>query len=252
KGVFTGIPLDNSTVILKVAGSGEPLLVAGRVKRGKVVYFGGLDIWRWGFLPDFSLDRTTPLAALLSGVIRYLGEKDTLLFRLNANTFTYLAGEPVGFTFTALKPDGTPWEGLDVVLLLSPGGMRMPMIEKEPGVYRVEVPGLFAGRYSATAEVPLKLGSMNVRPMVQFEVSQQSVEMTKLGMNRRLLSRLAELTKGCFVPAESLGTFSDFEIKPVSLKRRLTFDPRGSPWWLAIGMVLFGIELFFRRRKGLL
>lgn len=252
KGVLTGTPLDNSTIILKVAESGEPLLAAGRVKRGKVVYFGGWDIWRWGFLPDFSLDRTTPLAILLNGVIRYLSEKDTLLFRLKTNAFTYLAGEPVSFTFTAFRPDGRAWEGLDVVLLISPNGMRVPMIEQEPGIYRAEVPGLNAGKYFATAEVPLKLGSRDVRPTVEFEVSQQSIEMTKLGTNRRLLSRVAAITGGFFVPAESLETFSDFEIKPVPVKGRLSFDPRGSPWWLAIGAALFGVELFFRRRKGLL
>lgn len=244
--VLTGTPLEHSIVILRVEETGEPLLVAGKVKKGKVVYLGGWDVWRWGFLPDFPPDKKTPLDVLLSGVIRYLSEKDTLLFRLNTDARTYLTGEPVRFTLTAKRPDGTPWEELDVQIFLNPGGLRFPMIEQEPGIYRVTVPGLRADNYSATAEV------FRLRSSVQFEVSPQSVEMARLGMNRRLLSRLAEVTGGWFIPAESLATFPDYEIKLAPVKRRLVFDPRGSPWWFTVGALLFGVELLLRRSKGLL
>ncbi len=263
--LFTGTPLPHSTTILKTRDEGAPVLVVSKIQKGKVAYFGGSPLWRWGFLPDFPQEKKTPLEILLSGIIRYLADKDTTLSRLETAALTYLAGEPIRFTFTAKHPDGTPWQGLDVNLSLTPGQISLPMIERDVGVYFGELPGLNPGKYTATA-IPYASGSTlnasGLRRSVSFEVLPQSVELIRLGMNQSLLTRLAQVTGGWFTPVESLppsvsaseqnerGNLNRLILK--SYRTGFTLNPRGSPWWFIIFALLFGCELLFRRKKGLL
>jgi len=250
-GMVSGQPRDERTVVwLEAQENGLPLLLAGRVKKGRVVYLGAWPIWRWGFIPDLPLEKETPLEILLDRVIRYLSEHDTVQFRLETDASNYLSGQPVRLSFFARMPDGTPWDGLDVNINLDSGKLILPMTEKSQGKYQIDIAGVPPKEHIAVAEA--KLASRVVgRANVEFVVSKQSIELIRLGLNRELLSRLANASGGWFVPAESLKEGRISQIQTKVYERKFIIDPRRLPWFFALLAVVFGLELALRRSKGL-
>jgi hypothetical protein len=221
-----------------------------------VVYLGAWPIWRWCFLPDFPLEKETPLEILLNGVCRYLSEPDTVQFRLETDAPAYLSGEPVRLKLFARRPDGTPWQGLDVRFNLNAEAQAkslvpaVPMLEKGEGRYEAQINGLLPGEHYA--DLIVRDGDKIVgRAKVGFSVLEQSREQLRLGLNRGLLVRLAEVSGGWFVRAESLSSGHIAQITPRVYERQIVLDPRRLPWWFGLIAVLYSLELVLRRKRGL-
>lgn len=248
--LITGVPATNAEVWLQVGENGKPVVVAGKMGKGRVVYFGGYPLWRWGFLPEVSFGRESPLAVFLDRVSRYLAEQDTSRFVLETDRLNYLAGEPVRLQLRARRPGGDFWEGLDVRIRVDTGSFWVPMVERGAGVYRVTLSGFGPGSHHAVAEVRqdgVTLGNARI----DWLVNEQGIELVRLGLNRGILEEIAQAGNGWFVPAESLNPELIKEIKTRGYQRRLILDPRSLPWWFGLMAVLFGVELLLRRRKGL-
>ncbi len=248
---FTGFypltPKEKVEVWLNSVERGEPLVVAYRIKRGRGVFLTAFPLWRWGFRPEFPFGSKTPLDIFLAGVVQYLGESDSGQFRLETDAPEYFAGEPVKVTLLAKTPDGAPWEGLDVRLYVD--SVFLPMTEGRSGRYDITISGLKPGRHSIFAE--LRTGEMNVgRVESEVLVAEQGVELSRLGVNQVLLSRIAEASGGFFIPAESLN--AKLEFKAAVYQRRIVFDPRRFPPVYGLVAVLFSLELLLRRKRGLL
>jgi hypothetical protein len=249
-GLFSGSGVAGVRVWVEAGESGQPLIIEQGLKKGRVVYVAGYPFWRWGFLPDFPVEKETPLAVLLDRVVRFLAEKDTNLFSLQTDAAGYLSGQPVRLRLFARRPDGGFWEGLDVQFKIDTLSRPVPMIERGGGRYEATVSGTGPGEHYAVAEV--RKGDKFIgSARVDWTVSVQSVELSRLGLNRTLLARIAEAGNGWLVLAESLDIRRLQDIKPRVLKRRLVLDPRVLPWWLVITAGLFGLEILLRRWKGL-
>jgi hypothetical protein len=249
-GLVSGPVIAGARVWVEAGENGLPLIVEHQFGKGKVVYLAGYPFWRWGFLPDYPIAQETPLAVFLERVIRYLAEKDTTLFVLQTDAASYLSGEPVRLRLFARRPDGGFWEGLDVRLKIDTLMRAVPMIEQGGGRYEAVISGMAPGAHYAVAEV--RSGNQNIgSARVEWTVSTQSVELNRLGLNRSLLSRIAEAGNGWLVPMESLDRRRFQEIKPRIYQRRLVLDPKALPWWFVSVAVLFGLEIGLRRRKGL-
>jgi hypothetical protein len=232
-----------------------PLVVAARAGRGKVVYVAAWPLWRWGFGPDQGPVTGTALSAFAAGVARYLAERDTSPFRLDADKPGYLGGEPVHLVLRAIGPDGRPWTGLNSALRVtaendSAPGNPAPMTEAGPGVYEFTLDAIGAGTWRATAEVR-QGDSLLGRVATGFAVAEQSVEFANTGMNEQLLRQIAEASGGRFFRPESLPG-AGFEMTLGSYRRSFRFDPRRAAWVYAAIAVLAGLEWFLRRRRGLL
>lgn len=250
-GVFSGRLRDEKAVIwLEAIEDRTPLLVGSRIKKGKVVFLGAYPIWRWGFISDFPLEKKTPLEIILDKVLRYLCEDDTLQFHLETAALIYPTGEPVRLTFSARMPDGNPWQGLDVSLNIDSRNSPIPLTEKDQGRYYVDIQGVLPGEHIAIAEAKLNDRVIG-RAKVQFTVSEQSIELLHLGLNRALLSRIAAMSGGWFVPLESLPATLINQIQTKVYERQLLLDPRRLPWCYGLLVALFGVELVLRRLKGL-
>ncbi|MEO0068777.1 MAG: vWA domain-containing protein [candidate division WOR-3 bacterium] len=246
-GMISGEPKDDKTLVwLEAVENGLPLLVARR----KVVFLGAWPIWRWGFIPDLPLERETPLEILLDRVIRYLGEDTEVQFRLEADAHNYHSGEPVRLRFYALTPDGNPWEGLEVGVNLDSERLTMPMIDNGGGRYEVEIAGVAPGEHVAFVEAKMD-GRVVGKAKAGFNVLEQGIELVRLGLNRGLLSRVAHLSGGWFVPAESLNASQINQIQTKVYERQFVIDPRRLPWVFALLTLIFGVELGLRRSKGL-
>jgi hypothetical protein len=257
-----------------------PLLVAGKAGKGKFVYVAAYPLWRWGFRPEARPEQGTPLSAFLSGVLRYLAERDTSPFWLDVADKDLYRGQPVRLILKAVAPDGRPWTGLGVTVQVvkdtqpkseargqKSGGRRddmdqetvtVPMTESGSGVYEATVEALGPGGYRAIATVEKTRDQGIERPSDQlgrattdFVVAEQALELANTGMNEGLLRAIAAAGGGRFYPAESLPRDGS-EIGLGSYQRRFTFDPRRAVWVYFLIALLAGAEWLLRRRRGLL
>ncbi|MEO0023148.1 MAG: vWA domain-containing protein, partial [candidate division WOR-3 bacterium] len=238
--LITGVPDAGAVVWIQAGENGKPVVVAGKRGRGRVVYFGGYPLWRWGFLPEISFGRESPLAVFLDRVSRYLAERDTNRFVLETDRMSYLAGEPVRLQLRARRPGGDCWEGLDVRIRVDTGGIWVPMVERGAGIYQATIQGSAPGSHHAVAEVRQE-GVVLGTAGVDWGVDEQGVELVRLGLNRGLLERIAQAGNGWFVPAESLAPELIKGIRTRGYQRRLVLDPRSLPWWFGLMAVLFGV-----------
>jgi hypothetical protein len=285
---FAGVrPLSVSggtpVVWLVAQESRVPLLVAEKHGQGKVVYAAAYPLWRWGFGPEEKPEQGTPLSGLVTGVVRYLAERDTSPFWLQAEKQELYRGQPVRLVMRAVAPDGRPWVRLSVLLGIagiadtpmdsgdtgdSPhsgtvpsGTVLVPMTETGEGVYEATLEALGPGRYRAVATVSLT-DTVLGRAATEFAVAEQALELANTGMNEGLLRAISEASGGRFFASESLAkgdgiydlrlTIGDLRIALGTYQRRFVFDPRRAAGVYVIVALLAGIEWFIRRRKGLL
>ncbi|MGQ9677740.1 MAG: hypothetical protein ACUVUD_00450 [bacterium] len=254
-GIWSGtVEEANVKVWMTALENDAPLLLAKKFGKGKVVFLAAFPLWRWGFLPDFPSYKPTPLEVFLSGVIRYLSERDIVPFLLEANVSNYLAGEQVILNLQARAPDATPWEGLDVrVEVKDSAGASfvIPMQEMGMGSYQTGIEYLAPGKYFAVAEIRSENRLIKRTAPVEFSVFRRSVEFTRLGLNQELMSQIAEISKGQFVRAESVEVIDVQRWGMGVYRYRFSFDPRKSPIVYGLLAVLFGLEIILRRQQGL-
>jgi hypothetical protein len=262
-----------------------PLAVVGRAGKGKVVYVTAYPLWRWGFGPDEKPEQGTPLSAFLSGVVRYLAERDTSPFWLQVDRPDLNQGQPVLLTMRTVAPDGRPWTGLSVMVQVTaettdsaprtnsesrnqnpevrsqaqkPETVTVPMTETGAGVYEATIEALGPGRYEAVATVQMARdqgieGSRDGvgRATTEFAVADEPLELANTGENEGLLRAISEASGGRLLSSDSLARGGG-EVTLGSYQRRFAFDPRRAAGVYVIVALLAGLEWFLRRRKGLL
>ncbi len=252
---FRATPPAGADVWLADSASGAALVWARAAGRGRVVFVAGEPLWRWGFADQRAGDApepetSSPLEVMLGVVLRYLTEAPARQFELSADRASYYSSQPVRLSLRARVPDGGPWSGLDVRMALDSGAADIPMTEVRDGSYEGRLSALGPGERRVAATVRLGdsiLGSAGT----EFAVLQQQLEYARTGLNRDLLVRLAEAGGGRYYEADSVPA-NGIELATAPARYRLRFQPRRSPWTYAVLVLLFGLELVLRRRKGLM
>jgi hypothetical protein len=258
-------PIANDLAVWLVARENSaPLLAAGKAGKGKVVYVAAYPLWRWGFGPEEKPEQGTPLSVFLTGVVRYLAERDASPFWLQVQSPGLYRGQPVRLTLRAVAPDGRSWTRLSVLLRItrmadsatdtgdSPraGTVPVPMTETGAGVYEAKIEALGPGRYRAVATVSTT-DTVLGKATTEFAVADQPLELANTGMNEGLLRAIAEASGGKFSSSDSLAREGG-EISLGLYQRRFVFDPRRAVWAYVLIALLAGAEWFLRRRRGLL
>jgi hypothetical protein len=283
-------PIANGQAVWLVARENSaPLLAAGKAGKGKVVYVAAYPMWRWGFGPEEKPERATPLSDFVTGVVRYLAERDTSPFWFQVDRPDLYRGQPVRLTMRAVAPDGRPWTGLSVMVQVRqvmndergamnadsaeparPETVTVPMTETGAGVYEATIEALGPGRYQAVATVedgdsppervaspPSERATRGTVPVflgkatTEFVVADQPLELANTGVNEGLLRATSEASGGKFFASDSLAREGS-EISLGSYRRRLVFDPRRAVWAYVLIALLAGAEWLLRRRRGLL
>ncbi len=232
------------------------LMTAEKSGRGKVVYVAGYPLWRWGFGPDEKPEHATPLSDFVTGVVRYLAERDTSPFWLQVDRPDLYQGQPVRLTLRAVAPDGRPWTQLSALVgvkSVDSGGishLQVPMTETGAGVYEATIEALGPGQYQATATVSTT-DTVLGKAATEFAIANQPLELANTGMNEGLLRAIAEASGGKFFSSDSLAREGS-EISLGSYPRGFVCDPRRTAGVYVIIALLAGLEWFLRRRRGLL
>jgi hypothetical protein len=261
-GAIRGTGLQSNARLWAKAPDGTPLIAFRRIGQGKILEIAGYPLWRAGFSAQAVEANSDNLYRFLANAIRFLALKDVDRFRLSSDKLDYYAGEPISVLLQATSEDGKPWTGLDVRLSVAAessgpsavGGRQsassQSMVERGDGLYEAVVEGLSSGRYAANADVFVREQPQGTVEH-SFTVSELSLELSQIGLNDELLKRIAQASGGEYVPYDSLRS-KNLNIHFAEYKRLITFDPRLNRYLFLLIAALFVIEVFLRKRRGMM
>ncbi|MEO0115373.1 MAG: hypothetical protein ABIK93_07835 [candidate division WOR-3 bacterium] len=225
-----------------------PLIGYRKLGKGKVIEINGFPIWRLAFYGKDLAIAQQRFKKFLNQINRFLALKDFEMFTLTTDQPVYRAGEKVTFNFYAYQEDGRPYSGLDVNLIIDQS--QIPMIEIGEGIYEKTIEALPPKDYSVKAicqSDTIKLGEAKT----EFKVSETNIEMIDTRLNSELLRQIAQVSGGEYFDLASFPK-DQFEFNYARYRKTFRFDPRQSVYLYLIIVGLFLIELYFRKRRGLM
>lgn len=236
-----------------------PVIATRSVGRGRVLYVGTDETWRWRLrLGDRFHHR---LWGQLLQHVRdevFAAEGDGVA--LDTDAASYDVGESIRVRVRLEGASGEPRTGEGVRALVRAPDPETPVVEvplteseEEPGLYRGITQSLPPGWYTLEAVVegeerpdpPLTL-LFQVRPAPGTEASD-------LSWDERALTALALSGGGEYFREEDLGRlFERLESEVETVERRHRLEPGWTPGWLIVVVLLLVAEWILRKRSGLL
>lgn len=237
-----------------------PLLVSRTVGAGKVLYAGFDSTWRWRFeVADKYHQRYWHQIA--SWIMETPFAVSDELVAIDPGASTYRPGESAALRIRVRDREGKPLDDPKVVveaLVWKEGKIvaTVPMNTDSDsgGLFRGETPALTAGEHQVTVRVNSLFEEDELRSKVEFLVREpESPEFATLICKEDLLREVAKLSGGTYLREEQIGRLNDL-LKPISSGRLVKKEIAlwQSYWWFVPIILLLGLELFLRKRAGML
>jgi hypothetical protein len=124
------------------------------------------------------------------------------------------------------------------------------------GQYEGRLPGLDEGDYSYEAVVQRE-GALMGKSTGTFSVGESNVEFVETRANHTLLRQLASRSGGRFYSADNIQSLARDTralpgYRPTEVVRSREFAIWNLTWSLALAIVLFSVEWFIRKARGML
>ena len=221
-----------------------PLVGYWRYRDKKVVQLVGFPFWRWFFSAEGNLEKRKEFLGKLFDFFLF-GERR---FYLKTNKGQYFSGENIRASLFAWDETGRPLKNLSVNLIT--GETKIPMIEASDGIYQANF-FLPSGEHILRA-VSERDGEKVGEAERKVFVIERSIELLRSGIDKELLSGIAQVSGGQFFFADSI--LNKEGIPPLQFgeyKKEVRFTPRRifPLYFLIIG--IFILEWLFRKTKGL-
>ena len=235
-----------------------PLLAGHSFGAGKALYAGFDETWKWRFevgdkyhqrywnqLISWIMEKPfavsdSRISLDVGGNTFSSGEKAVIRARLRDEN-----GKPAQEPFPEV--DALLWNGNKVIATI-------PLKAETGGLFLGETPQLGQGNYRVSLRSPEFLNEIDSDVEATFLVKPiMNSEKSYLTCNVELLKQMADLSGGTFLPEEQAGQLNKI-LKPVSSGRMITSELVlwQSYWWFAPIFFLLVIELFLRKRAGML
>jgi len=240
-----------------------PLVVARRFGQGRVVAVMTDSIWRWRLAAKSWVAERSPYDTFWVQLMDWLIPKEQQnrqednRLELVSDRSNYLTGEkpelrailtqssvdanrPATVALHLRTPDDKTFEYvLQPAMLPTSDGQQVPGYRAVVDLY---VPGIY--KASATVEI----GGTNVEAQTKFVVTQPVTEITGKPINRELLIRLAETSRGKFL---SLDTWNDWgkslHVEEQHFSRTQLLDLWNNPFLLGFLMLMLAGDWIVRK-----
>ena len=252
----TGSPLQ-PIVLGRIGTDAVPVVLAGAVGKGRVVFLNAAGVYRWGITASGLTGKAGIEAAFFGGAIRWLsGGQESRPVRIAAPDITP-EGRPVAVRVTASLPaaslagaearvvaraqgSGRGRAPVETALTAEASGEFAGAVALPPGTY------LLQGRVARAGRV---LGTDSVR----VAVGVQGIEYETLAADPATLRRLADRSGGLAAPLDSAGPVLERLRSPELLRVRLAeMDLFHNPLLFAILILALTLEWALRRRFNLM
>ena len=235
-----------------------PLLVGHSFGAGKALYAGFDETWKWRFEVGDKYHQR-----YWNQLISWIMEKPFAVsdsrISLDVGGNTFSSGEKAVIRARLRDENGKPaqepypevdallWNGTKVIATI-------PLKAETGGLFLGETPQLGQGNYRVSLRSPEFINETDSNVEATFLVKPiMNNEKSYLTCNVELLKQMADLSGGTFLPEEKVGQLNKI-LKPVSSGRMITSELVlwQSYWWFAPIFFLLVIELFLRKRAGML
>ncbi|MFQ5850032.1 MAG: glutamine amidotransferase [Candidatus Binatia bacterium] len=240
-----------------------PLLTVGKFGKGRTLALLSDDFWRWNFISIGEKESFQGHQKLIRQAVRWLAQEPS--FEQVKITFiggSRRPGEKMELRVRVLKDDFSPTSHAALQLRITgPDGERVlleAMPATEEGEYSAEFIPTKEGSYSLEAEAKLSgkpLGSDKKNFLVSFAHGETDDGRPQVN----LLKRIAEMSQGEFLPVSQWNDKSLERImaklerlSPSQIVVRRETPLWGTPWIVALILLLLGSEWWLRRSWGLI
>ena len=247
--------------LAKVQGAtlNEPLILSRNVVGVKTIAVLGYGIWRWKLLTQATDPSNDVLQAFISNAIRWLTTReDAKQVKIAATKEVFTGGEPVEFVAQAYDKTYRPIDVAEVRVAVKKQNETFETVLTPIGNGRYEgkLDGLGEGefQFSGTAVSGTeRLGEDRGK----FSVGAQEIEFQETRMNKPLLQQIAYRSGGKYFDPENISGLADelqrnTKLTSKEITHASEFELWTLPTFLALIILVFGVEWFVRKRIGML
>jgi len=260
---FTAKPEAQSVIGVKIQNVtlSNPLFLVRNIGSARSAALLGYGLNRWKVLAGSADETKGFFVTWFSSLVRWLAvrEEDKFL-RVEPSKAFYAQGERIDLTAQVYNESYQPEDDAVVQVTMRPlnGADRYEtaLTGRGSGLYEGMFDGLTEGEYLYTASALRgsdTLGAVRGR----ISVGEQSVEFAETKMNKALLQQMASASGGIYadaaafdVMAEQLRARPELQIRTRTHQKE--YELWTQPWFLAMVILLLGIEWLLRKRSGML
>jgi len=222
----------------------SPAILFKNIVNGKILHFAFLDLWKWQLW-----NSNNRYNNLMHNIFSWLGQTSSDRFYASLDKNSFYLGEDININLLAFDETLSPITEMNAKISVTNSESEIvyqSFFLKENNKHSIKISDLQSGKYNFIISDKIS----NLQTEGEFIISQNSPESRDNGINLSLLSYISNKTNGKFIE-----NMSDLEI-PKAKKEiiKLKFEiPIYKKWYLiALFLFAFCMELFFRKRWGLL
>mgnify|MGYP005628048801 FL=1 len=258
-GINIGLkPRNNSNVLASFIKGGVkyPVLVTGRIGKGRSLVIATDSLWNWHFRQVGEGGSGRHYNRFWNNLISWLiDEPETRLLKLETYKERYGEEEEVLLHVSALKSNYDPYFGAQVRLTIraQSGDIKRKIIKtNEDGEASHRFIPKEEGFYSVKAEI--EIGKRKLEEKTGFLVFSETAEFQKPRVNETLLKKIAEISGGFYEVLTEKTDLSktNFKNPKIEIKTSSKHVTLWDNWWV-YGLILsaLSLEWFVRRKSGL-
>ncbi len=244
----------------------NPLFAVRNIGGSKSAAILSYGLNRWKVLAGTADETKDHFNRWFSSLVRWLATREQeKRLRVEPAKDFYAQGEQIELTGQVYDESYRPLENAEVLVSVRPhhssskaNGESVETIlsSSGAGLYEGNIAGLGEGEYSYTATA-LANGDTIGKVSGRISVGEQSVEFAETKMNKPLMKQIAASSGGKYTDAASFSALTDEILarKEMSLQEQThtqEYQLWNLPSFLAVIIVLFGIEWFVRKQSGML
>ena len=243
--------------LLQYQNQALPIVATQRYGSGRSVSIATASTWRWQMMMP-SVDESHEI--LWRQLLRWLSVSAPERISIEYDRDFYNVGDEVNIKVTVLNDeyepdnDATLWmQTTDPLEQINDSPMEWDI--EEDGVYRISFQAEEEGVYNLLVDIASAAAdadSSSSEKRAAFVVTPSLREYTNAGLDRGLLTRIAELSGGSYSNLSDIATLADtIEFTPNAYSREVQIDLWDRPWMLALLILLLCVDWVTRRIKGL-
>ncbi len=235
----------------------SPLIVSRKLGNKKAIAVLAKDIWKWKL--QTAEKKLNLFDSFILNSLKWMNTKeDQKVVSIKTTKKIFSLGEPIEFTAEVYNETFNPVDDaeLNVNVKLSNDNFVVGMNSIGNGIYEGTLNLNKPGDYGFSGEAK-RNGKTLGKDSGKFTVGEVDIEFVNTRMDKEFLMSLSNQTGGKFFSADNYSEL--FELVKQAAKKKSDYkiikseyNLWSNEWLLAIAVLLFGLEWFFRKRSGML
>jgi len=234
-----------------------PLIVSRKLGSKKAIGVLAKDIWKWKL--QTAEKRLNLFDSFILNSLKWMNTKeDQKVVSIKTTKKIFSLGEPIEFTAEVYNETFNPVDDADlnVIVKLSNESYVLSMNSVGNGIYEGTLNVNKPGDYSFAGEAKRNDRTLG-KDAGKFTVGEVDIEFVNTRMDKEFLTGLSNQTGGQFYSVDNYSGLFE-KINQLNKKKsdykiiKSEYNLWSNEWLLAISVLLFGLEWFFRKRSGML